>query len=275
MYAQFKQEQAIETTMRAFLEIAWSLAGVPGRKCLIWATGGFPFNLDSPSVTPGGLLSAAYERAMQALNDAQVSVYPVDVRGLLTAPPATNNWLEGYKRDALKNFAAMTGGRAFYNSNDIAGGFRRAADDSASYYLLGYYLDTKNTKSGWRRLSVKMREKDTDAFARSGFLATDTTMGSHANRDFDFSYAVRSPLEATGIPIWMQWQDMGGQSTNNNDKKKIGFALHIPGASVATDGAENAIDLDFVAVVATASGNGVGDPIQHPMKTKLSPETLA
>jgi VWFA-related protein len=276
MYAQFKQAQAIETTMRAFLEIAWSLSGVPGRKCLIWATGGFPFNLESPSATPGGRLSTVYERTMQALNDAQVSVYPVDVRGLLTTPPASNSWLEGYKRETFKNFAEMTGGRAFYNSNDIAGGFRRAADDSASYYLLGYYLDTKNTRASWRRLSVKMREKDATAFARSGFLATNTTMGSQATRDFDFSYAVRSPLEATAIPIWMEWQHTGSRDTqSSSDKKKVGFALHIPGDSVATDGDENAIDLDFVAVVATSTGKSVGDPIQHPMKAKLSHDTLA
>jgi VWFA-related protein len=34
--AQFVQPNAIETTMNAFLGIAWSLSGVPGRKSLIW-----------------------------------------------------------------------------------------------------------------------------------------------------------------------------------------------------------------------------------------------
>jgi VWFA-related protein len=39
IYSQFQQQNAIETTMNAFLGIAWSLSGVPGRKSLIWATG--------------------------------------------------------------------------------------------------------------------------------------------------------------------------------------------------------------------------------------------
>src|ERR1035438_218624 len=48
LYAQFKQDNAIEVTMRSFLQIAWSMSGVPGRKSLIWATSGFPFYLGSP-----------------------------------------------------------------------------------------------------------------------------------------------------------------------------------------------------------------------------------
>jgi hypothetical protein len=34
----------------------------------------------------------------------------------------------------------MTGGKAYYNTNDLATSFKRAADDASSYYLLGYYL---------------------------------------------------------------------------------------------------------------------------------------
>lgn len=272
-YAERKQEVAIETTMRAFLDIAWSLAGVPGRKCLIWATGGFPFNLESPSLLPGGLLSEAYEHAMQALNDAQVSVYPVDVRGLLSGASASNVFLEASKRDILRTFAEMTGGRAFYNTNDLASSFRKAADDSSSYYLLGYYLDTKNTRSGWRRLTVKVREKEAQAFSRSGFLATNVTMNARVNRDSDFAMIVNSPLEATGIPIWMQWESSPGPAGPHT--KRVGFALHIPGDRIAVEGDQNAMDLEFIMVVETKAGKILSDPIRHPMKANLSPESLA
>jgi VWFA-related protein len=82
IHAQFQQSNAIETTMNAFLGIAWSLSGIPGRKSVIWATGGFPFTIADPAVVPGGYLSQLYERTMEALRAAQISVYPVDVRGL-------------------------------------------------------------------------------------------------------------------------------------------------------------------------------------------------
>jgi|SRR5215472_2931868 len=37
--------------------------------------------MDTPSAVPGGYLTILYERAVQALNVAQISVYPIDVRG--------------------------------------------------------------------------------------------------------------------------------------------------------------------------------------------------
>ena len=177
--AQFVQQNAIETTMNAFLGISWSLSGVPGRKSLLWATGGFPFSMDSPASVPGGQLSLLYERTMLALNEAEISVYPVDIRGLMNLSPfAEGNRAEHYdgserlagahqpdvaaaiKVRHAKRFRRMTGGKAFYNTNDLAGSFRRAADDGSSYYMLGYYLDTHNNKAGWRKLQVKIDKKD-------------------------------------------------------------------------------------------------------------------
>ena len=51
--ATYSQGRAIETTLRAFLEIAWSLSGTPGRKSLVWVTGSFPFYLESFASVPG------------------------------------------------------------------------------------------------------------------------------------------------------------------------------------------------------------------------------
>jgi VWFA-related protein len=128
---------------------------------------------------------------MQSLNDAEVAVYPVDVRGLLNYSPtadvsysprnisgtafarslAARSWLQNSKIDTLRDFAEM---RAFYNSNDLVGGFKRAADDSSSYYLIGYYLDTKNDKPGWRQLKVKVHTPHTEVRARNGFFLSPT-----------------------------------------------------------------------------------------------------
>ena len=292
-YAQFKQEQAIETTLHSFLQIAWFLSGFPGRKSLIWATGGFPFDLSSPSIVPGGGFSSLYEQAMKALNESQVAVYPVDVRGLVSMSPGANarvgggaayarriehdSWSHLDEVATLKQFAAMTGGRAIYNSGDLAGAFRRVADDSSSYYMLGYYLDTKNRNPGWRRLDVKVAQKSVEVRSRSGFLVTNTTMDPQKTRDTDFAFAVNSPFESTGIPIWLQWQDVSAENqTKAQGRKRISFAMHLAGDSVSTEGDQNAIDLDFVAVISAKNKkDAVGKPIEHRMKVQLSPQTLA
>jgi VWFA-related protein len=295
-YAQFRQEAAIETTMQAFLGIAWSLSGIPGRKTLIWATGGFPFALDSPSAVPAGRLSTLYERAMQALNEADVSIYPVDVQGLVygepgassgrtprvpgpTQPLSSRAWLRDAKKDTLKDFAEMTGGKAFYNTNDLATAFQRATDDAASYYVLGYYLDTKNNRPGWRQLKVKLEKKDVEVRARKGFFVTNSTMNPEASRANDMNFAMAAPFEATGIPFEMKWGPFK-DVPDNKEKKQVPFMLHIIGADINIDGAQHAINLSVVAI-ATKPANKKGSPptlaanFAQAIKGNLKPDNVA
>jgi VWFA-related protein len=262
----YQQSRAIEDTMKAFLAIAWSLSGVPGRKSLIWATGGFPFPLDSPSSVPGGSESLLYERAMEALKNAQVSVYPVDVRGLVSsggditygADGSANNvvgrsGLQSSTIDTLKTFAEMTGGRAFYNSNDLASGFKRAADDSSTYYLLGYYMNTRNSKPGWRKLQVEVQRKDFEVRARTGYFVTNATVDPDLTHKADIGFALSSPFDSTGIAVTVKWQGASPDGT----KKKVAFALHLPATGLIDEADKNRFDVDFIAQ-ASLNGAPVG-----------------
>jgi VWFA-related protein len=272
--AQFVQQNAIETTMNAFLGIAWSLSGVPGRKSLLWATGGFPFAIDSPSSVPGGYLSVLYERTMLALNEAQISVYPVDIRGLmnnsifaegnrtgsisgLNASRALTNrgWLQQAKFDTLNDFADMTGGKAFYNTNDLTGSFQRAADDGLSYYVLGYYLDTHNNKPGWRTLKVKVDKKDIEVRALTGFFVTNSTMNPLLSRNLDMKNALHSPIEGTGVPVTVQWLSV----STEGEKKKAVFLAHMPAGSLSFDPAgRDQLNFYFAALAYDKNGKEAG-----------------
>jgi VWFA-related protein len=272
----YHQTQAIEDTLKAFLAIAWSLSGLPGRKSLVWATGSFPFVLDSPASLPGGNLSLLYERTMEALNDAQVSVYPVDVRGLVNTSPMADatyagdlsgpgfaasasdrNSLQTSSVQSLQNFAEMTGGRAFFNNNDVYASFKRAADDSSSYYLLGYYVDNKNTKPGWRKLQVQVERKDVEVHARTGFLVTNATIDPELTHKDDVAFALSSPFDSTGLEVTVRWQGISAEGT----KKMVRFALHLPATSVIDERDKNRFDIDFIAQ-ATKVGASVGNAAQ-------------
>jgi VWFA-related protein len=281
--AKFMQQNAIETTMNAFLGIAWSLQGVPGRKSLIWATGGFPFSMDSPATVPGGYLSTLYERTMLALNQADVSVYPIDVRGLTTSTTgmegsrrisahglqasqqlANRGWLEQSKFETLNDFADMTGGKAFYNTNDILGAFQRAAEDGSSYYMLSYYLDTKNTKPGWRKLQVKLDRKDAQVRSRTGFFVTNATMNPVLTRDLDMANALHSPIEGTGIAMSVEWVTVASAG----DKKKAEFFAHMPAGGLTFDPAgRDQLNFDFAAVAYDKDGKEAGQALQRFNKT--------
>ncbi len=276
IYAGYQQSRAIENTMDAFLSIALSLSGIPGRKSLIWCTGGFPFYLDSPSTIPGGYLSVLYERTMEALNDAQISVYPVDVRGLVNYLPVVDpkskaatgpalatqttnrSWLQASTIGTLQEFASMTGGQAYYNNNDLVAGFKRAVDDASSYYLLGYYLDTHNNKPGWRKLQVKVHRKDVEVRARSGFLVTNATVNPAVTQKADLGFALSSPFDSTGIPLTIKFQ--GTQA--DGDKKKVAFAMHLPFTGITIETDRNHYDVDF-AVQAMKDGEPKGNVAQE------------
>jgi VWFA-related protein len=281
----YQQPRAIEDTMKAMLAIALSLEGIPGRKSLIWATGSFPFTLDSPASVPGGNLSMLYERTLEALNDAQVSVYPIDVKGLVSTSDAaysgeykdtyvsdggaTRNWLQNSSVESLQNFADMTGGKAYYNSNDLASSFRRAADDASSYYLLGYYVDNRSTKPGWRKLQVQVARKDAEVHARTGFLVTNATIDPQLTHKADVDFALSSPFDSTGLEVTVQWQGMAA----SGDKKKVGFALRLPATGVIDEADKNRFDVDFIAQ-ATRNGAPAANAGQS-IKGMVPPASLA
>jgi VWFA-related protein len=175
-------------TLQGMQAIAQSVSGIPGRKAMVWATAGFPFILNGDINQEFGDLQPLFERTWQLLNDANIAVYPVDVRGLVNPLyiAADVRWmspnlvtrqmdLHAITIGTFQTFAEMTGGRAFYNRNDLDKCFEDAAQDSVSYYLLGYYLDRTGAKTGWRELNVKVAAPHADVRARKGFFLTDSS----------------------------------------------------------------------------------------------------
>ncbi|HKD81173.1 MAG TPA: VWA domain-containing protein [Candidatus Angelobacter sp.] len=275
-----QQARSTETTLKAFLSLAWSLSGVPGRKSLIWITGSFPFQLASESSLPGSW-AELYQKTMQALNNAQVSIYPVDARGLVgnsafggdetSAQTVMDASMRSDLNDAalasMRRFADMTGGRAFYNTNDLAGAIASAVDDSGSYYMLGYYLDTHNDAPGWRKLKVQVKRPDVVVRARSGFLETRLTADPEITHNADIGFALSSPFDSTAIPVTVK---LG--VTQEGDKGKVGFSLKMPEGSLVDESEKNAFDLDLV--VQFAKDGAPPAVVRNTLKGLIPPQAL-
>ena len=100
--------------------------------------------------------------------------------------------------------AERTGGKAFYNTNDIMGSVRKAVDDSEVSYTLGFYLSQDELDSKFHEVKVKVDRKGVDVRARKGFLAykdEGTVAMTKAKRDQLVQEAIRSPLDATGLTM--------------------------------------------------------------------------
>ncbi len=292
-FQSFEQRMAITWTLDALQQIAQTLAGVPGRKSLLWAGGGFPFNVSSTmqlAAVGRDTLSDVlplYERTWQLLNDAQVSLYPLDVKGLqvVTMPGGSirdpgngfnrnPHWKNLDVQASFEIFASMTGGRAYYGSNDLAKGFRDSVNDSADYYMLGYYLDRPNPKLGWRKLAVKVKRDHADVRARSGFFVTDATRDSDRTRVTDISSALQSPLDYTSLPLVARWDTT--EPSKVPGKKHVKYSMRLaPDAAVINESDGNHVVLDFVALAKTPEGKLADPPKGQKVDIRLTPEKLA
>lgn len=280
--ASFHQGDAVATTLEAFLDLAWALSGVQGHKSVIWLTAGFPFQMTTPSMVPSGDLYILYERTFQQLSQANMSIYPVDARGLvdpiadvssgakLNASTNARIWLHNSSLDTLSEVAAMTGGQAFFNGNDLAAALGRAMRDSASYYLLGYYLDPGDRSPGWRKLKIELGEKDMKAHARTGFFLTQATINPAVTRNVDLSYALSSPFDATGLPLQVR---VLGESGKGKDKE-IEFHVRIPANGIAVQGADHHFDMDFIAR-ATAKESQRQETLAQNIRGRIADQQIA
>jgi hypothetical protein len=214
------------------------------------------------------------------LNDANISLYPVDARGLVTFfPDASTSQLTGRQsfnesifessRQTMVGFAEMTGGKAFYNRNDLDVAFGKAADDSASYYMLGYYLD-KNAKPGWHKLQVKVKQGG-HVRARNGFFVTPESRQTETRR-MDIKMALASPLDYTGLPLAVRWT--GAQAAGA--KKKVNFEVDLPPSAGVVDEADhNHLSLEVVALVTRAGDGSTADQFGEHLEANLKPESMA
>jgi len=74
--------------------------------------------------------------------------------------------------DSLIEMAAVTGGTAFHNSNDILKGLKRALADGRQYYVLAYVPSSLNSDGKFHAISVQVRESKTVVTAKRGYWAS-------------------------------------------------------------------------------------------------------
>jgi VWFA-related protein len=288
-FQSFEQRLAITYTLEGMQQVAQALAGFPGRKALIWASGGFPFSVsdNTMQLAPAGRdtltdVLPLYEHTWQLLNDAQIALYPVDVKGLqvvTVASASVRNPGKNYARNmswrqmdtqaAFETFAYMTGGRAYFNSNDLVKGFRAAVNDSAEYYMLGYYLDHSKTKSGWRKLAVKVKRDHVEVRARNGFFVTNATIDPASSHNSDISSALQSPLDFTSLALVARWENI--EPGKEPGKRHVNYEMHLAPDSALVDSADNNhVVLEFIALAKTPEGKAVDTPIGQTIDAHLT-----
>jgi len=207
-----------ERTSAALAEIARHVYGIPGRKSLIWVSGGFPLQvinrvIGNPSSNDSSI-PQNLDDAVEALNRTNLAIYAVDAHGVEVDPGMGVN-RRSYRsmqdgqaffarqdtRDFLRSLADQTGGAAFYGTNDVRDAMHRAMDDGRFAYTIGFYPDHRHWDGKYHHIKVRMVNGHGHLRYRRGYFATQETPNTREKASAALHDAVVSPLDATNLGI--------------------------------------------------------------------------
>jgi VWFA-related protein len=191
----------LQLTLDALSAIAQNLKSLPGRKNLIWVSEGFPFSIepgatvDARESVTGRNYTVSISSTANALFDSQIAIYPIDSRGIVTSDvydPASrgfdaigraqtavgltstvseeNNNLN-VVHTSMQEIAERTGGKAFYNRNEIGDAIVESMNDGTTYYTLAYSPSNHTWNGKFRRISVKSKRAGVKLRYRLGYFA--------------------------------------------------------------------------------------------------------
>lgn len=238
-------------TLDAMRESVRSLAGLPGRKILLYVSDGLP-------MSPGKDLFSALQyrfddrtalatatefnqgRAFRELtnlaNANRVAFYTVDAKGL-TMPEGyaaeyrggsyESDWRsqvasleQDNLQDSIRMMAARTGGLAIVNTNDIGPGLRRLAQDVDSYYSLGFRPIVAGNDR-YHEIKVEVMRKGVTVRHREGY------------RDKSIATRMAESVEAnlrygTGENPMQVRVDLGAATPRESDEFVVPVSVKIP-----------------------------------------------
>ncbi|MGA8937986.1 MAG: VWA domain-containing protein [Acidobacteriaceae bacterium] len=170
----YQTQSRVGYTLKAFDELASYLSSFPGRKNVLWLSGSFPLNINSFSVADNDF-SDQFKEAANLLASARVAIYPVDANGLeivnqsldssqgFDHSPSTDQIADtataaaqNQAHNTMDQLATDTGGKAFYNINDLVSAFTQTVKSGSDYYTLTYSPSNHGDRAGYRSIHVQL-----------------------------------------------------------------------------------------------------------------------
>src|SRR5580693_7785016 len=225
----------------ALQAIMQALGKIDQKKSIIYFSNG---------ITQSGVDNQSALRATTASAvRANVSIYPLDVRGLQAFPPggeAQNASLHGQSayngnavfndlnsnansQETLATLAEDTGGKAFFDSNDFSGVFSQVQKDTSAYYVLGFTSSNPLKDGHFRHLKVQLNRQDVKLEYRSGYYAgRDFQHLNNSDREQQLTDELEAQLPQTDVAVYA-----GAHYFRQDDSHYyLGVSLVIPGSQI-------------------------------------------
>ena len=267
--------------LAAIEQAAKMLLGFPEKKALVYLSGG---------VSRSGLYNEAQlQAAVNAATKANLAIYAIDTRGLTADPPGGGASKGGSRgsgifngavynsqrssflasQDTLFNLAAETGGKSFFDSNDITAAITKTQEAMSSYYLLGYYSNNSALDGKYRKITVKMNSKFAGRLDhRQGYFA-DKVWGklNAQDKEQQLKEALSAGDPATDLPLALQLDYFRVSPT----AYLVPVSIRIPGSviALAAKGGAATTQFDFAGQIQDEKHAVVGN-VRDNIQIKLN-----
>ena len=287
-FGQDSGEFNIFTTDRqlAALETAVKMLGqLNEKKALVYFASGLRLN--------GTNNQAQLQATVNAAIRANVSLYPIDARGLMALPPlgdatqgspgglgmysgrsalaAANNFQ--ISQDTLYTLAADTGGKALLDNNDLTVGMANAQKAISSYYIIGYYSTNTALDGKFRKIKITVSDVSDRLGFRVGYYAGkqfNKFTSVDKERQLEDALMLGDPITDLTIAMEVNYFQL------NRAEYFVPIAVKIPGSELflaRKGGAERTL-IDFIGEVKDEFGSTVQN-VRDKVDIKLSDETAA
>jgi VWFA-related protein len=270
--------------LAAIESLSRMLRALPGRKSVIHFSSG---------VERTGTENQAQLRAtIDAANQSNISLYTMDTRGLMALPPGGDattaspsgtaiytgsavssqmSSLHG-SRETLASLSQDTGGRTFYDLNDLGEAFEQIQAENSSYYLLGYSPKNTTSDGKFRRIRVQVDRPGVKLEARPGYFAPkDFRQFTREDKERQLEQAVELEQPFLDLPFVVDTAHFRRKDQNY----QVVLAAKIPGSAVSflQKSGKHETEFDFVWRV-TDSANKVAGVLRDTLPVKVEGEAF-
>lgn len=273
--------------LSALQTAATMLGAMNEKKTLLYFASGLRLN--------GNDNQAQLHATVEAAVKSGVSFWPIDARGLVagaplgdatqgspgnqgiysgTAAQASNDRFQ-QSQDTLYALAADTGGKAFFDNNDLDAGIVRAQHAVSDYYLIGYYTTNTAQNGAFRKIKITVADTPNASLDyRKGYYANKEFgkfNGTEKERQLEDALMLGDPITELTVAMELNYFQL------NRAEYYVPLTVKIPGRELALAkkfSAEHTV-IDFVCEIKDEIGGTTVTNLRDNVDVKLSNETAA
>jgi VWFA-related protein len=206
-------------------QMALALSQLPGRKNLLWFSGGSFV----PTLMPDAVYlqnDAAWRTLYDELDQERIAIYPIDARGLMVILRPNVLMVLATQHIIMNEQAQATGGQAFYDNNGLKEETEHLLDTDVSFYTLTYSPKNLRFDNKWHKIRVtvdgsyhlsyrsgyfadgSMRDKEEPPKARTRLLADGGKLEEIEQKDKPIIF--RAKVLPSSDPSVANWEKPSG-----------------------------------------------------------------